>query len=273
MIRTLTAAAVALAASACHFSGHAEERDPGSQTSRNYTVAGFERIEVSGPYSVKVVTGGAPSASATGGDKLLDETEVVVENGVLKIRARKKHGMRWSWGKTGKAEFTVTTAMLHRAEIAGSGGIAIDKVIGDFAGEVAGSGNLALASVNGGAVSLEIAGSGKISAAGKAQSTAIEIAGSGDVDTSALAARTADVSIAGSGNVRANASETADVSIAGSGNVTHQRRRQVQHRQGRWRQCHLRLRLWDAIPGSPMRGSRRPRRSTRLPCTALSRSP
>lgn len=219
MIRTLTVAAAAIAASACNVGTKAEERDPGSQTSRTYQVGTFDRIEVSGPYDVKVATGGRPGASATGGDKLLDDTEVVVENGVLKIRARKKNGIRWNWGRKGKAEFTVTTAGLRKAGIAGSGTIAIDKVEGDFSGGVAGSGNLALASVNGGAVSLEIAGSGKISAAGKARSTAIEIAGSGDVDASALAARTADVSIAGSGNVRANASDTADVSIAGSGNV------------------------------------------------------
>lgn len=219
MIRTISIATAALAASACNFGAKAEERDPGSSVSRTYQIGAFDRIEVAGPYDVKVATGGAPGARATGGDKLLDETEVVVEGNVLKIRAKKNNGIRWNWGRKGKAEFTVTTAMLHGAGIAGSGGIAVDKVDGDFKGEVAGSGNLQLAAVNGGAVSLEIAGSGKISAAGKARSTSIEIAGSGDVDASALAASTAEVSIAGSGNVRANASDTADVSIAGSGNV------------------------------------------------------
>ena len=219
MIRTLTIAAVALAASACNVGADAEERDPGSSVTRNYQLGAFDKIEVAGPYEVKVTTGGAPGASATGGDKLLDETEVFVEGNVLKIRPRKKNGFRWSWGKRGKAEFTVTTAMLHGAGIAGSGGISVDKVDGDFKGEVAGSGDLRLAAVNGGAVELAIAGSGNIAAAGKSASTKIEIAGSGDVDASGLAAKTADVSIAGSGNVRANASDTADVSIAGSGNV------------------------------------------------------
>lgn len=219
MIRTLTIAATALTASACNVGAKAEERDPGTSTSRNYQVAAFDRIEVSGPYDVKVATGGTPSASATGGGKLLDETEVLVENGILKIRAKKKNGVRWNWGRTGKAEFTVSTAALRQAGIAGLGAIAIDKVEGDFAGDVAGSGHLALASVDGGVVSLEIAGSGKISAAGKAQSTAIEIAGSGNIDTSGLAARDANVSIAGSGNVKVNASQTADISIVGSGNV------------------------------------------------------
>ena len=220
MIRSLTIAAVALAASACNVGANAENRDPGSSVTRTFQLGAFDKIAVAGPYEVKVTTGGAPGASATGGSNLLDETEVVVEGDTLKIRPKKKNGIRWSWGKRGKAEFTVTTAMLHGAEIAGSGGISVDKVDGDFKGEVAGSGNLKLAAVNGGAVEIAIAGSGKVAAAGKSASTKIEIAGSGDVDASGLAAKTADVSIAGSGNVRAQASDTATVEIMGSGDVT-----------------------------------------------------
>ena len=219
MIRTLTLAAVAIAASACHMGADAEERDPGTSVSRSYQIGAFDRIEVAGPYEVKVATGGTPGASATGGEKLLDETEVVVEGNVLKIRPKKRTGIHWGWSKRGKAEFTVTTAMLHGAEVAGSGGIAIDKVDGDFKGGVAGSGDLRLAAVRGGAVELSIAGSGEISAAGTALSTKVDIAGSGDVDASGLAAKSADVSIAGSGNVRANASDSAKVGIAGSGDV------------------------------------------------------
>ena len=220
MIRTLTIAAAALAASACNVGADAEERDPGSSVTRNYQLGAFDKIEVAGPYSVKVTTGGAPGASATGGDSLLDETEVVVEGNVLKIRPKKKNGIRWSWGKRGKAEFTVTTAMLHGAVIAGSGGISVDKVEGDFKGAIGGSGDLALAAVKGGAIEFAIGGSGKITAAGTAQSTKIRIGGSGNVDASGLAAKTADVAIGGHGNVKANASDSATVKIAGSGDVT-----------------------------------------------------
>jgi hypothetical protein len=217
--RFITTAAVALAASACHFGGRAEERDPGASVSHNYQIGAFDKIEVSGPYEVKVATGGTPGASATGGDKLLDETEVTVEGSTLRIRPKKHKGMRFSWGRSGKAQFTVTTAMLREAEIAGSGGINVDKVEGDFYGAVAGSGDLRLAAVKGGNVEFSIAGSGEITAAGTANSTKAGIAGSGDIDAGALAAKTAEVSIAGSGNVRANASDNAKVEIMGSGDV------------------------------------------------------
>ena len=219
--RSITIAAAALAASACHFDGHAEERDPGSTVSRTYQVGAFDKIEVAGPYMVKIATGGKPGVSATGGDKLLAETEVTVEGGTLKIYPKKHKGIRWNWGHNGgHAEFTVTTAMLHAAEIAGSGGVEVDKVDGDFNGSVAGSGEIRLVAVNGGKSAFSIAGSGKISAAGKAQSASMEIAGSGDIDAGGLATTDAEVSIAGSGKIRANASGTAKVEIMGSGDVS-----------------------------------------------------
>ena len=218
MIRFASVAIAALLAGACHFSADAEERDPGPQVSRNYQVGAFEKIAVAGPYEVNVVTGGQPGVSAKGGKNLLDETDVVVEDGTLKIIPKKHKGIRWTWSN-GKAVFTVNASALRGAAIAGSGGINVDKVAGDFDGDVAGSGDLRLASVAGGKIKLAIAGSGDVSAAGKADSVDLSIAGSGDINAGGLASQTADVSIAGSGNITANASATADVSIMGSGDV------------------------------------------------------
>lgn len=217
-IRIASLAAIGLLASACHVNADAEERDAGPEVSRNYQVGAFDKVAVAGPYEVNVVTGGQPGVSAKGGSNLLDETEVIVEDGTLKIGPKKKKGIRWNWNR-GKAVFTVNAAALHGASIAGSGGVNVDRVSGNFEGDVAGSGDLKLASVEGGAVKLAIAGSGGVDAVGKADSVDISIAGSGDVRVGGLAARTADVSIAGSGNVAAHATETADVSIMGSGDV------------------------------------------------------
>ena len=219
MSRFIPLAAAVLALGACHVGANAGDKNAGPKVSRNYNVAAFDRIEVAGPYDVKVVTGGKAGIRANGNEKLLNETDVVVEGGVLKIMPKKKKGMRWGWSSHGNASFIVNAGALKGAAIAGSGGIAIDKVAGDFDGAVAGSGDLRLASVAGGKVNLAIAGSGDVRAAGKADSVAIEIAGSGGVDAKGLATRTASVSIAGSGSVSAQASDTANVSIMGSGDV------------------------------------------------------
>lgn len=220
MTRSIVLTASAIALAACNSSiGLAEERDAGAETSRTYQVAAFDQIEVAGPYDVTVTTGGATAVAAKGGSALLDETEVVVEDNKLIIRPKKKNGFRFGW-KGGKAAFTVSTAALNGAAIAGSGDIDVDKAGGDFRGKVAGSGSLKVAALNAGAAQMAIAGSGGISAAGSAQSIKVSIAGSGDVDAAGVAAKSADISIAGAGNVRANASDSANISIMGSGDVT-----------------------------------------------------
>ena len=209
--------AIALAAAGCHWSAaDAEEREAGQKVSRNFAVGNFSKIEVAGPYDVRVVTGGQAAVSATGGENLLNETEVVVEGDELKIRPKKHKS--WHWSK-GSAQFTVSVAALRAASIAGSGGITVDKVSGDFAADVAGSGDLRLPSVAAGKLKLAIAGSGGVTAAGTADNVDIDIAGSGDIDAKSLVSRTADVSIAGSGGVAAHATEKAAVSIMGSGDV------------------------------------------------------
>ena len=217
-VRIASLAAVALLAGACHFNAEAEDRDAGPQVTRNYQVGAFDRIAVSGPYEVNVVTGGQGGITAKGGENLLAETDVVVEGNTLKIEPKKKKGIRWNW-HNGKAVFTVNAAALHGAAIAGSGNVSVDKVAGDFEGEVAGSGGLRVAQIAGGKVKFDVAGSGGVEAAGNANSVEISIAGSGDIDVGKLTSKSTEVSIAGSGNVKAHASDTADVSIMGSGDV------------------------------------------------------
>ena len=109
--------AIALAAAGCHMSADGKERDAGPKVSRTYQVGAFSKIEVAGPYEVKVVTGGAPGVAARGGANLLDETEVLVDGDTLEIRPKKRKGMRWNW-TNGTAEFTVNVAALRAAAIA-----------------------------------------------------------------------------------------------------------------------------------------------------------
>ncbi len=215
----LVATAASLGLGAC---GHSSAEAPGPTVQRDYQVATFDKIEVAGPFEVAVTTGGQPSVHASGPSNLIDKMEVTVEDGLLRIRPQKRNKMfGWNFGSNGKATVAVSVPMLSEAAIAGSGGIAIDKISGaNFKGEIAGSGDLRLAAVEAGDVQLSIAGSGGVTAAGKATRVTYEIAGSGDINAKGLVAETARVSIAGSGNVGANATGTANVEMLGSGNVS-----------------------------------------------------
>ena len=205
------------ATSAC---GQSRGQDGGPIVSRNYQIGNFQQIEIAGPYDVQVRTGGNPSVSARGSERLLERTVVEVKGDKLVIRPEQK-GWFQSVSLHGKANFTVTVPQLRGATIAGSGDIKVDKVRGDrFEGVVAGSGGLDVGQLEVQTLKFSIAGSGDVKAAsGRAQNVGLDIAGSGDIDTRGIRAQDADVSIAGSGNVAAHAGRTAKVSIMGAGDV------------------------------------------------------
>ena len=197
----------------------ARSENGGPVVDRNFQVGEFDRIELAGAYDANVRTGAAVSVHARGSEKAIDNLEVVVEDGALVVRPRKK--MNFSWGKSGKVALTVTVPSLRGAELAGSGDIRIDRVAGDrFDAGIAGSGNLTVGSVEVNNLKMSISGSGNAKAgSGRAKSVEYSIAGSGGIDAKGVAAETASVSIAGSGNVDGQATGTASVNIMGSGNV------------------------------------------------------
>jgi len=217
---SITALTAAAALAAC---GQSRAEDGGATVQRAYPVGSFERIEVAGPYEVRVRTGGSPSVSASGPEKLMERLVVEVKGDRLLIHPRKERGGFFNWGSRhgGKATIEVSAPALREATIAGSGGISVDKVSGaTFDGTVAGSGDLSLDSIEVQSLKLAIAGSGDVRArSGQARTADYSIAGSGDIDARGVRSETADVSIAGSGSINGQATGTADVSIMGSGNV------------------------------------------------------
>jgi hypothetical protein len=217
-LASIIAVSAALAAAGC---GRLHAEDGGPSVDRNYQVGAFQSIEVAGPYEVEVRTGGAPSVSASGPDKLIERLVVEVKGDRLLIHPRKQNGFNWS-GSRGTAKVQVTAPMLRAAAIAGSGGLMVDRITGDrFEGSIAGSGDLRLQTVEVQSLKLSIGGSGSVEAGrGRARNADYSIAGSGGIDARAMRADTASISIAGSGSVNGQATGSADVSIMGSGDVS-----------------------------------------------------
>lgn len=210
-------AALTAAVAAC---GQTRAEAGGATVQRQYQVGSFQSIEVAGPYEVEVRTGGAPSVSASGPEKLIERLVVEVKGDKLLIHPRKESGFRWSSSR-GIAKIQVTAPMLRAAAIAGSGGITVDRVTGEaFDGSIAGSGDLRLGHLDVQSLKLSIGGSGGVDAgSGQARRVDYSIAGSGGIEAQGIRAETAAISIAGSGSINGQATDTANVSIMGSGDV------------------------------------------------------
>lgn len=221
-MRTAVAAALAAVVIGTAGCSSSDSHGPGPTVDRDFQVGQFDRISLAGAYDATVRTGSSPSVHARGGQNQLDRLVVEVDNGELKIHPKQHFGFHFGgWGKSGHVQLTITVPQLRGADLAGSGGIDIDKVQGDrFEGTIAGSGDLRVGSLSVQSLKLSIAGSGDAKAgAGTAKTAEYEIAGSGGVDAGAVQAEQLKVSIAGSGSVKARASGAADVSMMGSGDV------------------------------------------------------
>lgn len=188
----------------------------GGGATRSYAASGFTTVALEGPDDVDIKAGPSFAVTAEGDAKVLDQLDVGVVDGALKV-GRKGNG-RWLDSDKG-VRIHVTLPRLTGAVVAGSGDLSADRAEGDFDGAVAGSGDLKVASLAANKASLSIAGSGDMTVAGSAAQLSASIVGSGDIDAAGLTAGGADVSVAGSGNVRGTVKGQASVSIVGSGDV------------------------------------------------------
>lgn len=196
----------------------ASEADPGPTASKSFALSGFDQVSLRGSDDVSVSIGERFSVTASGPQNLLDELELSVEGGVLKIGRKSRTGI--SFGNNPGAKVTVTMPAIKGAVLGGSGDMMIAAAASDgFDASVAGSGTMRVTGLQAAAVSASVAGSGDLLLGGAAKSIKASIAGSGDVQARDLAADTADVSIAGSGNASVRASQSAAVSLMGSGDV------------------------------------------------------
>lgn len=217
---TLTLALAGLAA--C---GGVAAAQQGSDSSRDYGLAGFDRVSTAGPQRVVITVGPAASVRATGPLEALDLLEVDVDGGELRIGP--KHDRRshddWrdiDWDKLEPITFQVTVPRLEAASLAGSGRVEVDRVDGrEFGAAVAGSGQLEVASLSVDNARFSVAGSGGLIARGRAREARVSIAGSGEVRAREVASEAAWVSIVGSGDAALTVDDDAHVSIMGSGDV------------------------------------------------------
>lgn len=184
---------------------------------RSYPARDFTGVSLRGPDDVEVRTGAGFSVQAQGDPAMLDRLEIAVDGDRLRIGRRSGEATLWSDGD--RVRILVTMPVIATAELAGTGDLTIDRAGTGFAGAVSGSGDLTVGRIDGGEVRLAVSGSGTIAASGDADRLRAAVTGSGDIVAPDLRVRSAQVSLVGSGDVRAAVSGEAQVTLAGSGDV------------------------------------------------------
>jgi hypothetical protein len=192
---------------------------PASAATRNFGISGFEKVRVEGPYKVRLTTGVAPFASASGSPAAIDKVAIEMRGNTLLV-----HSSSSSWGgypgrDSGPVQISLGTHDLSSAWLNGSGAMAIDKVRGlKFDLSVQGAGAASIGAVNVDQLSVAVVGTGSASLAGQAGTVTAVVRGVSSLDAANLAAKDATIGAEGTANVAARVSNA--VKVDGNGAVT-----------------------------------------------------
>lgn len=189
---------------------------PAVAAERSFTVTGFDRIRVDGPYRVRLKTGVAPFAKASGSATALNAVSVEVQGHTLVVR-KSPSGWGGYPGETpGPVEISVGTHEITGAWLNGAGSLAIDKVKGQsFDMSVQGPGSMAVERLTVDRLRVGLSGSGSASAGGTAADVRAIVRGTASFDGSALNAKDATLGAEGTTVLKLSASNSAKVDAQG----------------------------------------------------------
>ncbi|HUG45741.1 MAG TPA: DUF2807 domain-containing protein [Sphingomicrobium sp.] len=190
---------------------------PGFAADRNYSVTGFDRIRVDGPYRIATTTGVAPFARASGSPAALDDISIQVQGRTLVVRKNSS-----SWGgypgeSPGPVEIAVGTHELTTVWVNGAGSLSIDSVEGfSFDLSLQGPGSVAIGRLDVDRLRVGLTGAGSAVLGGKAAEAITIARGTGSIDGSALTVKDVTIGAEGSAVVKLRTSGTAKVDATGT---------------------------------------------------------
>jgi hypothetical protein len=189
---------------------------------RNYSVTGFDRVRIDGPYKVSLKTNVAPFARATGSQASLDGVSIKVEGRTLVVKAISSGGWGGYPGEgRGPVTIEVGTYDLRNGWINGAGALAIDRVKGlSFDLSIQGSGMASIAEAEVDQLKVGVAGAGNVRLSGEAAKLTAMIRGTSSLEGEGLRVKDAVIGAEGPTVIRANVSNSAKVEATGPASVT-----------------------------------------------------
>lgn len=194
---------------------------PAHAATRNFGLSGFDRIRVEGPFKVRLATGVAPYARATGTADALERVAVTVEGRTLVVRTQGS----WGGGFPGKsftpAQIELGTHDLTSAWLNGAGTLQIDKIKGlSFDVSVQGSGAMGIARADVDHLRVAVSGTAAAIIAGKAPRLTTTVRGISTLDAGALQIKEAVIGAEGAATVKAHVTDTAKLDASGPATIT-----------------------------------------------------
>jgi hypothetical protein len=193
---------------------------PAAAATRNFGITSFEKVRIDGPFKVRLTTGVAPFATATGSPAALDRVAIEVRGNTLVV-----HNNLDSWGgypgqDVGPVEISLGTHDLSAAWLNGSGALSIDKVKGlsfDLSVQGSASGEIGQASID--QLNVSVVGTASAKLAGQAAKMTAVIRGISSLDAGGLSIKDATLGADGAATIAADISNSVTVDATGPATV------------------------------------------------------
>lgn len=190
-------------------------------TKRTYSVTGFDRVRVDGPYLVSLKTNVAPFARASGSADSINGLSVQVQGRTLVVRRDSSGWGGYPGEGQGPVTIEVGTHELAAAYVNGAGSLDIDKVRGlSFSVDINGPGTARIGSAEVDQLRVGITGAGSARLAGKAKKLTALVRGTSSFEAEGLQTNDAVIAAEGPSVVRAAVSNSVKVNASGLAAVT-----------------------------------------------------
>jgi hypothetical protein len=192
---------------------------PADAATRNFGITGFEKVRVDGPFRVRLSTGVAPFAQASGSPAALDRVSLEVRGNTLVVQTSASAWGGYPGQQAGPVEISIGTHELSQAWVNGSGSLAINRAEGlKFDLNVQGSGAAAIEQVDVDQLSVNLVGTANAVLAGRAGKLTAIVRGVSSLNAAALATKDATVGADGAATVSVDVANA--ITVDGSGPAT-----------------------------------------------------
>lgn len=192
---------------------------PAGAETRNFGVSGFNKVRVDGPFKVRLTTGVAPFAQATGSARAIERVALDVRGQTLIVHTNQSSWGGYSGENVGPVEIAIGTHDLSSAALNGSGSLDINAVKGlAFDLSVQGAGGAAIAETDVDQLRVNVIGTASASLGGRAGKMTAIVRGISSLDAAGLTVKDATIGAEGAATVKA--AVTNEVTIDGAGTAT-----------------------------------------------------
>lgn len=213
---------IAIAAVLFAAAGSAHARIAGREASKDFMVTGFEDVSITGPLSVTIVTGKAPSVVARGDRNMIDRLLVRKNGDTLRLSLRRtnteidpeKRG-------GGPLRIEISSWKLASLDVSGPADVRADTLDSQNVGvNLSGAGSIEIGSVMSDKLQINMLGNGSISIAGGRSDLAdVRLNGASRLDAPDLSADRLRLSTVGPATVSMEVRRNASITSSGAGSI------------------------------------------------------